>query len=63
MDSKSFKVFNMLQKGFTNSFSIIPLLKELYEQVELISTDELEELSKKHPSIAEIIIKIKAIVS
>ena len=63
MDSKSFQVFKMLQKGFTNSFSIIPLLRELYEEIENFSDQELEKLGEEHPKIADIILKIKAIVS
>ena len=60
--SKQFEIFNMLKNGFTNSFSLLPVLKELYDEVESLSEYEIGELKKNYPKIAEILERIKSII-
>jgi len=63
MDSKSFEIFNMVTKGFSNTLSLMPLLRQLYDQVEKLEDEEIEQLKKLYPKFSEILLKIKDLIS
>ena len=60
---KTLQVFSMLQKGFSNSLALMPMLVNLYNEIEKIEKKDLDELKEKHPEVAKIINEIKEIIS
>ena len=59
---KSYTIFEVLSNGFSNSLSIVPILRELWEELEKIDDDKFEEMGEKYPKIKELLLQLKVLI-